>query len=78
MSCNSKDAGANVSFPATSSIAPATVSPTHFVASPNWYSSFPVAVCTADSKPFFRESKGFDHGGGGASSLRASVAAAGA
>jgi len=37
-----------------------------------------VALCTADSKPFFRAAKGFDDGGGGASSLRASGAAAGA
>ena len=46
-------------------IAPAAFPPTHFVASPNWYSEFPVALCTADSKPCFRVSKGFDHGGGG-------------
>ena len=67
-----------MSFPVTSLIAPAAFPPTHFVASPNWYSEFPVAVCTADSKPFFRAAKGFDDGGGGASSLRASGAAAGA
>ena len=72
------DAGAHVSFPVTSLIAPAAFPPTHFVASPNWYSAFPVALCTADSKPFFRAAKGFDDGGGGASSLRASGAAAGA
>ena len=59
------DAGAHVSFPVTSLIAPAAFPPTHFVASPNWYSEFPVAVCTADSKPFFRAAKGFDDGGGG-------------
>ena len=77
MSRNSKDARAHVSFPVTSLIAPAAFPPTHFVASPNWYSAFPVADCTADSKPFFRAAKGFDDGGG-ASSLRASGAAAGA
>ena len=47
-------------------IAPAAFPPTHFVASPNWYSEFPVALCTADSKPFFRAAKGFDDGVGGA------------
>ena len=67
-----------MSFPVTSLIAPAAFPPTHFVASPNWYSEFPVAVCTADSKPFFRASKGFEDCVGGASSLRASGAAAGA
>ena len=67
-----------MSFPVTSLIAPAAFPPTHFVASPNWYSEFPVAVCTADSKPFFRAAKGFDDGVGGASSPRASGAAAGA
>ena len=55
-----------MSFPVTSLIAPAAFPPTHFVASPNWYSEFPVALCTADSKPFFRAAKGFDDGGGGA------------
>ena len=54
-----------MSFPVTSLIAPAAFPPTHFVASPNWYSEFPVALCTADSKPFFRAAKGFDDGGGG-------------
>ena len=53
-----------MSFPVNSLIAPAAFPPTHFVASPNWYSAFPVAVCTADSKPFFRASKGFDDGVG--------------
>ena len=55
-----------MSFPVTSLIAPAAFPPTHFVASPNWYSAFPVALCTADSKPFFRAAKGFADGGGGA------------